>query len=66
MVLLLVMNNLIAWAVVIIVWYLVVLPLSTSLFGKGDSVMFWVANIAGLLVLKAIFKEKIEELLRYS
>ena len=60
------MNNIIAWIVVLVVWYVAVFPFTVGLFGQSDPMMFWVANIAALLVLKSAIKEKIEELLRYS
>jgi len=60
------MNNIIAWLVVIAVWYFAIYPFVNGLFGASDPIMFWVANIGALLVLKTMIKEKIEELLRYS
>ncbi len=60
------MNNIIAWIVVIAVWYVGVLPFTSGLFGGSDPIMFWVANIAGLLLIRAVLKEKVEELLKAS
>jgi hypothetical protein len=59
------MNNIIAWILVIALWYVAVFPFINDLFGGSDFIMFWVANIGALLILKAMIKEKIEELLRY-